>query len=111
MESNHKHRGFKKAKLVMSFYRAAKAASSSKVKPTPDPFNSFNANGIGEEHTAFILKKQDKVFPQQQKVTFVVPDDSYAKFDGIAADEAVDAKAASYISSVQARFRLQQMQP
>ncbi|CAA2954040.1 Hypothetical predicted protein [Olea europaea subsp. europaea] len=102
MESNHKHRGLKKAKL---------AASSTKVKPTPDPYNSFNANGIGGEHTAFIAK-QHKVFPQQQKVTFVVPDDSNAKIDhfydyGITADEAVDAKATSYISRVQARFRLE----
>ncbi|CAN6572440.1 unnamed protein product [Malus baccata var. baccata] len=126
MESNRKRRGFMKGKL-MPFYRAAKpnsttsmqyssmAMASSKVKPsqaTPSP-----------AYSGFMVHGQDYVIAAaqpKQKVSFIVPSDATdhhtknslikQQFDHYGAgDESVDMKAASYISSVQERFKLERI--
>ncbi|KAI3463122.1 hypothetical protein Pfo_019785 [Paulownia fortunei] len=136
MESNRsKRRGFSKSKLVMSFYRATKPSSAFSGKPKSSPTNSsltsleFVANQpikpkappssttAASPAVGLIIVNQDQVFPPQKpNVAFVVPDrngDSYGKlenFYGAAAeDEAVDVKAARYISSVQERFQLERV--
>ncbi|CAL5368577.1 unnamed protein product [Camellia sinensis] len=111
METNSKREGLLKRKLMMSFYRAAKPASStvqynSKVKPIP---SASSAGSVG------IIVSHNHVTPQSnQKVSFVPPenhrDQSYTKFEnfyGVVEDEGVDMKAATYISYVQERFRLE----
>ncbi|KAG6659744.1 hypothetical protein I3843_03G053700 [Carya illinoinensis] len=113
MEANRKRRGFIKGKL-MSFQRAAKPSSivqytSKLAKPSQ---SSPSTASVG------FLVQQDYVVSQpNQKVSFIVPaDDSrdlissqYDSLYGIAADETVDTKAATYISSVQERFKLERM--
>ncbi|KAK3039083.1 hypothetical protein RJ639_028829 [Escallonia herrerae] len=144
MEANRKRKGFMKAKLVMSFYRATKPTSTQLpytttgkvVKPSQSGANSggFIANphdhlvpqpkqkvALSTSSVGFIIN-QDQVTPQapkQARVSFALPydshnvgRDSYGKFDnpyGIAGDEGVDMKAATYISCVQERFRLERM--
>ncbi|XP_041002320.1 uncharacterized protein LOC121248032 [Juglans microcarpa x Juglans regia] len=113
MEANRKRRGFIKGKL-MSFQRAAKPSSivqyTSKAKPSQ---SSPSTASVG------FLVHQDYVVSQpKQKVSFMVPADNsrdlissqyYDSLYGIAADETVDTKAATYISSVQERFKLERM--
>ncbi|PON95398.1 hypothetical protein TorRG33x02_089200 [Trema orientale] len=115
MESNRKRRGFMKGKL-MPFYRAAKPNSStttttvqytSKVKPSQ---SSPSAASVG------FLVHQDYVIAQPKpKISFILPPesrDSVVQLDnlyGVAVDESVDSKAASYISSVQERFKLERV--
>ncbi|XP_059639860.1 uncharacterized protein LOC132282270 [Cornus florida] len=108
MECNRsKRRGFLKGKLAMSFYKAAKPSSTT-PQYKPSHYSSPSTASVG-----FIVN-QERVIPQPKpNVSFVVPDfghDSYAaKFDnlyGVAADEGVDLKAATYISCVQERFKL-----
>ncbi|CAA2984476.1 Hypothetical predicted protein [Olea europaea subsp. europaea] len=60
------------------------------------------------------IVNQEQVCPQQmQKVSIVVPEkgqDFYGMFDnfyGVAGDDCIDAKAASYISVVRERFQLE----
>ncbi|KAI8028986.1 hypothetical protein LOK49_LG01G04219 [Camellia lanceoleosa] len=109
METNRKREGLLKRKLMMSFYRAAKPASStvqydSKVKPIPSA-----GSVVG------IIVSHNHVTPQSnQKVSFVPlenhHDESYTKFEnfyGVVEDEGVDMKAATYIAYVQERFRLE----
>lgn len=121
----------------MSLYRAAKPSTAA-VQPyttTPKPPKPIPSNSVefkGNHQTAakpkapppsaaaagIIIVNQDQVFPQPMpKVAFVVAErnrDSYGKLEnfyggGAAEDEAVDAKAARYISSVQERFRLERV--
>ncbi|KAM7506477.1 hypothetical protein LguiA_016930 [Lonicera macranthoides] len=73
----------------------------------------FSSNNSTAASVGFIVN-QEMVNPQpKQRVSFIMPDngrDSYGMFDnpyGIAGDEGVDVKAASYISCVQERFRLE----
>lgn len=131
MESNRKLRkGFMKTKLAMSFYRAAKPSPPMPYTTKPKPNNPNSATQIRDTITpqpkqniapstassvGFIVN-QDQVTPQaKQKVSFVIPDngrDSYQKFEspyGVGGDESVDLKAASYISCVQERFRLERL--
>ncbi|PON61286.1 hypothetical protein PanWU01x14_146630 [Parasponia andersonii] len=114
MESNRKRRGFMKGKL-MPFYRATKLNSSttttvqytSKVKPSQ---SSPSAASVG------FSVHQDYVIAQPKpKVSFILPHesrDSVVQLDnlyGMAVDETVDSKAASYIYSVQERFKLERV--
>ena len=116
MESNRKRRGFMKGKL-MPFYRAAKPNSSttttttvqytSKVKPSQ---SSPAAASVG------FLVHQDYVIAQAKpKVSFILPAesrDSVVQLEnlyGVAVDESVDSKAATYISTVQERFKLERI--
>ncbi|KAK2968760.1 hypothetical protein RJ640_028153 [Escallonia rubra] len=119
-----------KAKLVMSFYRTTKPKPSQSgaksgafianprdhLVPQPKQKVALSTSSVG-----FIIN-QDQVTPQapkQARVSFALPydnhnvgRDSYGKFDnpyGIAGDEGVDLKAATYISCVQERFRLERM--
>ncbi|CAN6575150.1 hypothetical protein C1H46_042995 [Malus baccata] len=129
MESNRKRGGFMKGKL-MPFYRAAKpisktsmqyssiAIATSEVKPsqaTTSPAYSVGYTVHGQDYV--IAAAQPK-----QKVSFILPAgaaDHHTKnslikqqyFDhyGGAGDEDVDMKAASYISSVQERFKLERI--
>lgn len=109
MEANRKRRGFLKGKL-MSFHRAAAKPSStvqytSKVKPSQSSPSTASVE---------FLLHQDYVFaqPPKQQVSFIVPADSSQHENliyGLAADENIDMKAASFISSVQERFRLEHL--
>ncbi|KAH7518917.1 uncharacterized protein LOC125424289 [Ziziphus jujuba] len=115
MESSRKRRGFIKGKL-MPFYRAAKPSStvqytSKVIKPSQ---SSPSASSVGYVHV------QDYVISGQlptKKVSFMLPENSrestFGQLDGtiygVACDEAVDMKAASYISSVQERFKLERI--
>ncbi|KAK3036423.1 hypothetical protein RJ639_030022 [Escallonia herrerae] len=79
--------------------------------------------GLSTTSSVGFIINQDQVTPQapkQARVTFALPHDShnyvgrdsYGKFDnpyGIAGDESVDLKAATYISCVQERFKLERM--
>ncbi|KAI3825267.1 hypothetical protein L1987_06748 [Smallanthus sonchifolius] len=109
MDSNTKMRkGFIKGKLAMSFYRASKppttttvATKTFHIKPSTLPPSS-------------LIKNQQKVNPPppKHKVSYVIPQTTgtYGVFDnpyGVVVDEAVDAKAATYISCVQERFKLE----
>ncbi|CAK9175134.1 unnamed protein product [Ilex paraguariensis] len=109
MESNRKRKGLTKAKLVMSFYRAAKPSSttqySGKVKPNPTPTSTTTVGFIVNQDqvttpppssVGFVFNQDHVISQTKQKVSFAIP-----------GDEAVDVKAASYISCVQERFRLE----
>uniref|UniRef100_A0A5B7BPT2 Uncharacterized protein n=1 Tax=Davidia involucrata TaxID=16924 RepID=A0A5B7BPT2_DAVIN len=130
MESNRKRKGFVKAKLAMSFYRAAKPSSPSKVKPSPSSSSTASVGYVVNQDYVKVkpspsssasvgyVVNQDYVTPQPKlKVSFVIPenagrDSSHGKFDnpyGVAGDEGVDAKATIYISGVQERFRLERI--
>ncbi|OVA09571.1 hypothetical protein BVC80_9101g96 [Macleaya cordata] len=106
MEANRKRRGFIKGRLVMSLYRTSKPAStvqfSTKVKPT----TSSSATSSG-----YLVADKEFVVPQSsKKVSFLKSDvirDSYGVVD--AGDENVDMKAATYISYVQERFKLERV--
>lgn len=100
---------------LMPFYRSPKSSSSnlqytSKViKPSQA---SPSAPSVGfYVHQDYIIAP-----PKQNKVSFIIappPDgnrERLAQFDkvyGLPGDESVDIKAASYISSVQERFKLE----
>lgn len=131
MESNRKRRGFVKGKL-MPFYRAAKpsttsmqyssmAMASSKVKPNQASPNSaaYSVGFTFHQHQDYVIAAQPK-----QKVSFIVPAADHSsqlkqQFDhkhnhnglyggaAAAVDESVDMKAATYILSVQERFKLE----
>ncbi|CAI9777252.1 unnamed protein product [Fraxinus pennsylvanica] len=139
MESNHKRRGFVKAKMIMSLYQTKRKTPAKelifpqqmqyqikqKAPPQADsvgfivkpeqvfPQKMHQAKQTAQPSVGFIVN-QDQVFPQQmQKGSIVVPErgqDSYGKLDnfyGVAGDDGVDAKAASYISVVRERLSLQ----
>ncbi|KAK9272944.1 hypothetical protein L1049_003323 [Liquidambar formosana] len=110
MEQNRKRRGWK---LVTSIYRPAKPSStvqysSNRVKPSQ---SSPSTASVG------YLVDQDFVTSQPKpKVSFIVPDNgrnSYGQIDNSfgasAGDENVDLKAASYIATVQERFKLERI--
>ncbi|PQP94478.1 uncharacterized protein Pyn_35386 [Prunus yedoensis var. nudiflora] len=122
MESNRKRRGFMKGKL-MPFYRAAKPSTtsmqyssmgmaSSKVKPSQA---SPNTAAYSVDFMDYVIAAQPN-----QKVSFIVPAADHSsqlkqQFDhkhygaAAAGDESVDMKAATYISSVQERFKLERI--
>ncbi|KAL4332943.1 hypothetical protein GQ457_07G000440 [Hibiscus cannabinus] len=104
MESNRKRRGFLKAKLT-PLYRAAKPPSTTTVMPNQASTFSFRLH-------------QDYKVSQPKQVSFFIPADKKREnlsqidtFFGVAGDEAVDIKAATYISSVQERFKLERNNP
>ncbi|KAK4347709.1 hypothetical protein RND71_034048 [Anisodus tanguticus] len=84
-----------------------------KQKLVPYNPNSTTAASFSSSSAAvdFILNQEKVTVPQKPKVSLYIPPDStdtptyhnYAKLDS----ESVDLKAASYISSVQERFRLE----
>ncbi|KAF5457403.1 hypothetical protein F2P56_021506 [Juglans regia] len=119
MEANRKLRGFVKGKL-MPFHRSATKPSStvqyisSKIKP--------NQSSPSTAPLGFVVHQDYAVAqPKQKAVSFIVPPDhnminrdlvvlsKYENLYGLAADESVDMKAATYISSVQERFKLERM--
>ncbi|KAG6391872.1 hypothetical protein SASPL_149635 [Salvia splendens] len=97
MESNrsNKRKGLAKSKMLKSLYRSS-------AKPKPDSSSTT---------AGFIIVKQDQVFPHHMpKVAFAAVPGRDTKLDNFysgSSDEAVDAKAARYISAVQERFRLE----
>ncbi|KAH6758603.1 hypothetical protein C2S51_018838 [Perilla frutescens var. frutescens] len=108
--SNNKRKGFAKSKLLMSFYRGSKPKSDSSfelVAPPPPP-PPLTTAAVG-----FIIVKQDHQV--HTNVAFVVPDRNggCAKLEsfygGAPEDDAVDAKAARYISTVKERFGLERV--
>ncbi|KAG2710626.1 hypothetical protein I3843_04G036300 [Carya illinoinensis] len=119
MEANRKRRGFVKGKL-MPFHRSATKPSStvqyisSKVK--------LNQSSPSTADPLGFLVHQDYVVaqPKQKAVSFIVPPDHNNRdlivlskyenlYGSLAADESVDTKAATYISSVRERFKLERM--
>ncbi|KAJ8549863.1 hypothetical protein K7X08_033570 [Anisodus acutangulus] len=93
-----------------------------KQKLVPYNPNSTTAASFSSSSVAvdFILNQEQVTIPHKPKVSFYIPPDStdreysnssttiynnYAKLD----NESVDLKAASYISSVQERFRLERI--
>ncbi|KAE8706296.1 DNA double-strand break repair rad50 ATPase [Hibiscus syriacus] len=104
MESIRKRRGFLKAKLT-PLYRAAKPGSATSVMP----------NQASATTAPFSLRvHRDYNVSQPKQVSFFVPADKKREnlsqidtFFGVAGDEAVDIKAATYISLVQERFKLE----
>ncbi|KAL4568187.1 hypothetical protein LXL04_023794 [Taraxacum kok-saghyz] len=110
MDSSTKMRkGFMKGKLVMSFYRAARPPTTTMVKTG---HNMTTGQKMAPPPSSLIMN-QEKVNPQPQKrVSYVIPQTTgtYGIFDnpyGVVVDEAVDAKATTYISCVQERFKLE----
>ncbi|EEF50884.1 uncharacterized protein LOC8271432 [Ricinus communis] len=118
MESNRKRRvGFMKGKL-MPFYRSPKPTTtnvnqySSKVIKPSQSSSTYNVVHHHHHHQDYIIA------PPKQKVSFVVPaaaennraDKLLSQLDklyGISVDESVDVRTATYISSVQERFKLE----
>ncbi|KAI3699928.1 hypothetical protein L2E82_44536 [Cichorium intybus] len=110
MDSSTKMRkGFIKGKLVMSFYRASRPPTTTTVKTG---HNMTTGQKMAPPPSSLIMN-QEKVNPQpQHKFSYVIPQTTgtYGMFDnpyGVVVDEAVDAKAANYISYVQERFKLE----
>ncbi|KAB2084757.1 hypothetical protein ERO13_A05G337200v2 [Gossypium hirsutum] len=108
MESNSKRRGFFKGKLT-PFYRAVKGVPtrqySSKVKPN---------QGSSTSASISFRVHQDYMISQPKQISYIVPGDKNREnlsqidnFFGVTGDESVDIKAATYISSVQERFKLE----
>lgn len=95
MESNRKRRGFMKGKL-MPFYRAAKPSNSTVQYSTSKVVKPSQSSA-----SVAFLHVQDCVVSAQpkQKVSFILPE----------TDDAVDMKAATYITSVQERFKLERV--
>lgn len=120
MESNRKRRGFMKGKL-MPLYRAAKPNNTSsssttttttvqytsKVKPSQ---SSPSAASVG-----YLAHQDYAIAHPKPKVSFILPAenrDSLVQLEnlyGVAVDESVDSKAATYISTVQERFKLERV--
>ncbi|XP_050233960.1 uncharacterized protein LOC126682351 [Mercurialis annua] len=127
MDSSRKRRGFIKGKL-MPFYRSSKPTSttttnvvnqySSKVIK-PSQSNSASATYIVHHHHHHHHHQDyNIVAPPKQKVSFIVPaaadhqknraDKLLSQLDKLyGMDESVDLKTATYISSVQERFKLE----
>ncbi|KAL5717503.1 hypothetical protein ACHQM5_010491 [Ranunculus cassubicifolius] len=137
MDSSRKRRGpsnsFTNGKLVMSFYRAPSKPNpsfhytTSKVKPSPPP------SSVGYTSIGYLVDQEFSVPSSNKKVSFAKSEPSrdqeymvassnkkvsYMKAEGPRdtkgyldyssyGDELVDIKAASYISHVQERFRLE----
>lgn len=108
-----------KGKLVMSFYRASKTPCSvqfsSKIKQNPPA--STASVGFHVDEKKFAISSS----PMKQKpLVIAMEGDAYSDFVGhvegtngasasVAGDESVDLRAATYISYVQERFRLERM--
>ncbi|KAK8607332.1 hypothetical protein V6N13_053073 [Hibiscus sabdariffa] len=109
MESTRKSRGFIKGKLS-PLYQAVKPAAAAmqyitKVKPS---------QGSSTKASVDFRVRRDYMISQPKRISFVVPGDRNREnlshidnFFGIVGDESVDIKAATYISSVQERFKLE----
>ncbi|XVF60018.1 hypothetical protein PTKIN_Ptkin08bG0008900 [Pterospermum kingtungense] len=107
MESNRKRRGFIKGKL-MPLYRAA--------KPTPAAMQLTTNVKPNQTTTSVSFRvHQDYMVSQPKQVSIILPATDKNRenlsqidsFFGVACDESVDVKAASYISTVQERFKLE----
>ncbi|EOY02838.1 hypothetical protein QQP08_014138 [Theobroma cacao] len=106
--SNRKRRGFIKGKLA-PFYRAAKPAAAAMQYTT-----KVMPNQTSTTASVSFRVHQDYMVSQPKQVSFILPADKNREnlsqidnFFGVAGDESVDIKAASYISSVQERFKLE----
>nr|XP_043608217.1 uncharacterized protein LOC122580013 [Erigeron canadensis] len=111
MDSNTKlHKGFMKGKLVMSFIRASKPSTTT-TKTVPHKKPATANQKTTPPPSSLMIMNQEKVNLQpKHRVSYVIPQTmgTYGVFDnpyGVVVDETVDAKAASYISCVQERFK------
>ncbi|GAB2225990.1 hypothetical protein Droror1_Dr00021772 [Drosera rotundifolia] len=108
MDSNGKLRGFMKAKLRPSIYRA---------KPSPAAHYTTKVNSKSSSPTTssvgYVVNQDMKPQAVQQVSMVLSADDSYDSvghidgYFGAIADERVNMRAANYISSVRERFRLE----
>ncbi|CAL5370417.1 unnamed protein product [Camellia sinensis] len=115
--SNRARKGFTKGKLVMSFYQAAKPQSTSSTVQYNNS-SSSNSNSNSNSNSGVVINHDKYVAaqPRLHKVSEISGlDDSSCTtttfennhhYGVVAGDESVDLKAASYISCVQERFRL-----
>ncbi|KAF3435260.1 hypothetical protein FNV43_RR22347 [Rhamnella rubrinervis] len=110
-----------KGKFMPFYSRAAKPSSTvqymSTTKVVKPSQSSPSTASVGFVHVQdYVISGQPK-----QKVSFILPENTresaaaaaaFGKFDsshGAAIDDAVDMKAAIYISSVQERFKLERV--
>lgn len=100
MESNRKRRGLIKAKLGLPFYKAAKPGSPAAVQYSTKAMDASVGYVVHQEYIITLPKP---------KISFVIPEKGRDSFESAYGDEAVDLKAANYISSVQERFKLEQI--
>ncbi|XP_052196928.1 uncharacterized protein LOC127804174 [Diospyros lotus] len=122
MEANRKRRGFMKTKLVKPFYRSAKPSPASSTTVLPY-INTTAATKVirsvaPSAGAVDFFVNHDYVTPAHPKqiISYAPPDNGYdsyyarlEKIYGVVADESVDLKAATYISCVQERFKLEQV--
>lgn len=119
METSRKGRGFIKGKL-MPLYHGAKSSASSTVQNSNNAIKSSQSSPAAA--TVGYVVHQDYLIAQpKQNFSFIVPSaphdnnvnrDHHQKlshFETLFGDESVDIKAASYISSVQERFKLERL--
>ncbi|KAI4387907.1 hypothetical protein MLD38_000293 [Melastoma candidum] len=104
MDSNRKRRGFIKGKLAAPFYKTSKSVSTASYLTKAAPT-------VHQDHLTLTPHHQ-----QKHKLSFMIPDKGvdttlvhYDMLFGTAGDEAVDMKAAKYISTVQERFKLERV--
>ncbi|KZV42075.1 hypothetical protein F511_18421 [Dorcoceras hygrometricum] len=111
MES--KRRGlFTKSKLVRSLYNRGTKPSSTAVHPHNGKRNKLASVEPKDSTMDLVIVNQEQVY-HQPKVAYVVPDRAgrMENFQALCVeDDGVDSKAARYISNVQERFRLEEMQ-
>ncbi|KAH7664088.1 hypothetical protein IHE45_14G098100 [Dioscorea alata] len=109
MELNHKQRGLK-AKLVMHFNQSTKAAtfqSNTKIKSPPPS----STKSVG-----FIVDDGMTTPAQKQKTSYVTKEilitSNHTEASGIMSfpGGCIDLQAASYISAVRQRLKLEEMQ-
>ncbi|XAR52020.1 hypothetical protein NMG60_11006852 [Bertholletia excelsa] len=108
MEANRKRKGFLKWKPATTLYRSAKPVSStmqyssSKVKPSPTAPSPTTAS------VGFIINYEYVTQTPKQKVASFPTRERYLEsIYGVVGEEGVDKEAASYISIVQERFKLE----
>ncbi|KAL0903680.1 hypothetical protein M5K25_028078 [Dendrobium thyrsiflorum] len=116
MEANRLRRGMK-AKPGMSFYRATKPSSiaySSKVKPPPSS-SMASLSFVAEENIGFnqntLLNKKASMMAKMEEGDRVSNQISSFGGGNLSSElESVDNRAATYISYVQERFRMEEME-
>ncbi|EEF47446.1 conserved hypothetical protein [Ricinus communis] len=132
MEINHKGRGFMRSKLAKakSFFRVnhskpntmqVQCISNTKVSPSPytySPNGSNNSSSIQKimssaqpcplpvQHSSRVTPTCSMDFPTGQSIQKVSASCQLGSYGG---DENVDIKAASYISYVRERFKLEKL--
>ncbi|KMT09669.1 hypothetical protein BVRB_6g131190 [Beta vulgaris subsp. vulgaris] len=110
MESQHKRRGFLRGKLL-SFSRTSKSSASAQYTSRIRP----NLSSASVPSITYVVEHQDLKPQPRQKVSYLVPEYDYnsvnqfESYFSTVADENVNMKAVSYISTVKERFKLERI--